>query len=288
VGTTEEPQWVDPADYYDGLDIPGAVRAARSVAKGMLDGWVDPVVWLDEVKVAMEVLCDAADGDPSLALKAVKAIEYRFRTPQEWELDNRQANAARYACWATLIAEVAHRNKRYREAVVLTSSALDKVEEAAEGPEKLVERVASSKSDQLAKAVTAVCAIRIPALRRARYPLVTEDFIRKRTAGYIPAYLASGRIDPRSHAFSTQILFDEVEHENYDRLPVLRQISDETRGSSLRSRTTEPLVAMECHRALGDIPAAKLAAAEAEERIRSFGLWRHLGVMAEYGYLEFD
>jgi hypothetical protein len=101
----------------------------------------------------------------------------------------------------------------------------------------------------------------------------------------VAAYLASGRIDPRSHAFSTQAFFDEVEHEKDEHLPLLRQVSDETRNGSLRERTTEPLVAMEHHRALGNVSDAKREAEEAERRLKEFGLPRHLAVLDERGHL---
>jgi hypothetical protein len=186
------------------------------------------------------------------------------------------------------MAEVAHRCQRYAEAVILTSTAFDILEEAAEGSDALIRLVASSRAHPLAGATTAVYAIRVAALRRARYLTKGKDHMRERTKAIVPAYLASGRTDPRSHAFATQVLFDQVEQGNHEHLADLRSISNATRGSSRRSWTTEPLVAMEHNRALGDIPAAKRAAQEAEDRIRSFGLWRHLEVVTRYGYLSFD
>lgn len=284
----DEPHWVDPNDYYEGLNIARAVRHARSVGNGMLAGLVDPIVWHDEVVLAFEVLCDAPGGDPGLALRAVKAVERRFRTPEKWEVDDEMTNAARFACWATLIAEVAHRNGRYREAVVLTSAALDKLEEAAGGPARLLRLLASEKGGRLAAAATAVYAIRIAALRRADYAAPTDRFIRARTEGVVQAFLASGRNDSRSHAFATQVLFDELEAGNDKHLDELREVSDGTRPGSLRARTTEPLVEMEVNRAAGQIEAARKAADMARVRIEDFGLWRHLAMLERYGFLAFD
>jgi hypothetical protein len=86
MGTLEEPQWVFKPDYFEAENIPRAVHCARSVARGMLAGLVDPVVWREEVEVALEVLCDAPGGSPKLALRAIKAMEPRFRRPEQWEI----------------------------------------------------------------------------------------------------------------------------------------------------------------------------------------------------------
>lgn len=287
MGTSEELVWVDPVDYFDGRNVPLAVRRSVGVANGLMSGLIDPIVWGAEVRIAMEILCDAPGGDPLLALKAVKAVEGRFRRPTDWESDQPIENAERFACWATLIAEVAHRNGRYAEAVVITSAALDRLEDAAGGWPSLLGLAATPGGDPLARALTAVVAIRLAALRRARYPEEVKDRMRERTSGFVSAYLSSGRIDLRTHAFATQALFDEIERGAHDHVDDLRALSDETRGASIRSRATEPLVAMECLRLHGDISAAREAAAEAQRRLRAFGLWRHLEMVQQYGYLAF-
>ena len=275
-------------DYCEAEDVPRAERRARAIADAMLNGWIDPLRWQDEVALALEVLCDAPGGDPSLALEAIKATEHRFLRPARPESDSRLNNAVRFACGATMIAEVAHRNERCPEAVLYTSSALDRLEAAAGGRDGLLKLIASPQAHPIAQAATAVYAIRVAALRRADYLPVHKEFLRARSEGVVAAYLASGRVDPRSHAFATQVLFEQVELENMEHLHLLLSISSETRGSTKRAWTTEPLVQMEYRRALGDIEGAKLAAKHAAERIRDFGLVRHLGVIARYRYLAFD
>jgi hypothetical protein len=277
----------DPSDYLDGENTPRAVEWARSTGSGLLSGVVDPVVWWDEVELALEILCDAAKGDPALAFWAIKSAEVRFRRPELWESDNLTNNAVRYARWATLTAEVAHRNERYKEAVVLTSAALDKLEAAAGGRDELLRLIASSKEHPLACAATAADAIRTAALRRASYCADNKEWLRARTAPMLPAAIASGRVDHRTHAFSTQRLFEQVELQRIDYVDDLRQISDATRGSSKRSLATAPLVEMEHCRAHGHRRAAKRAAATAARRIEDFRLHRHKRTIDRYGYLLF-
>jgi hypothetical protein len=281
-------EWVSKRDYCEAEDIPRAEQRARTIAEAMLNGWIDPLAWREEIELALEVLCDGPGGDPSLALEAIKAVEHRFLRPAAGESESRLHNAARFACGATMIAEVAHRNGRCPEAVLYTSSALDRLETAAGGRDALLKLIASPQGHPLARASTAVYAIRVAALRRADYLPAHKDFLRARSEGVVAAYLASGRIDPRSHAFATQVLFEQVELGNMEHLDLLLSISSETRSSTKRAWTTEPLVQMEYRRALGDIEGAKLAAKLAAERIRDFGLVRHLEVIAQYRYLAFD
>lgn len=288
MGTLGGLEWVSKRDYYEAEDIPRAERRARAIAEAMLNGWIDPLAWREEIELALEVLCDGPGGDPSLALEAIKATEHRFLQPAALGPDNRLNNAVRFACGATMIAEVAHRNGRCQEAVLHTSSALDRLEAAAGGRDGLLKLIASPRSHPLARAATAVYAIRVAALRRANYLPVHKEFLRARSEGVVAAYLASGRTDPRSHAFATQVLFEQVELEETEHLDLLLSISSETRGSTRRAWTTEPLVQMEYRRAVGDIESAKIAAELAVERLQDFGLVRHLEVIARYRYLSFD
>jgi len=262
----------------------------------MINRWTDPLTWLEEVQLALEVLCDAPHGDPPLALWAIKSVEDRFRRPELWEANNLASNAVRYACWSTMIAEVAHRNERYPEAVVRSSVGFDALEYAAaarlggrlDGREALAKIVASSKPSSLAGAAIALDAIRAASLRRAPYDGECKEFMRTRTELLLPASLASGNVYPRTHAFSTQRLFEQVELQVIDHVDELKGISDDTRGSSKRSWTTAPLADMEHFRALGNIAAAKQAAQVAVERIRAFGLERHFAMINRYGYVAFD
>lgn len=287
--------WVSEDDYFEAQNIPRAVRDAFTVVEALLAGEIDPLLRQSEIQIALEVHCDATGGDPALAFQAVLAALPRYRRPPEpWETDSRIANAVRMACGLTLAAEVAHRVERYAQAVVFTSTALDVLEEAAEvevgreGVEALATLVASSKRNPLGEAATAVYAIRSPALRRARYSVHTKQWFRERTAKILPAYLASGRADPRGHACSTQGFFEHVELGMDDYLDELRIHSDETRSGSARGRATAPLVAMEYFRAKGDLAAAKREAKKAVERLEALGLWRHLERVAQYGYVVFD
>jgi hypothetical protein len=280
--------WVSGEDYREGRNISREIRRALQVAQGMMEGLVDPVVWREEVELALEVLCDAVPGGPKLAHRAIKGVEYRFLHPLEWEEpDSWTSRAVLFACGATMIAEVAHRAGRCREAVLYTSSALDKLEAVAGGPAALHKLIARSKGHRLAGPAVAVEAIRGPAIRRAALPPEAKVFLRSRTEGIVPAYLASGRLYCRTHAFSTQKLFEQLELERPEHIDMLLSVSQETRGSSMRSFATAPLVTMEYRKAQGDVAAAKRAARQALELIRDFGLYRHLEVITRYGYVSF-
>jgi hypothetical protein len=284
------------ADYLEAENIARAVECAHSVATGLINRWIDPLVWRPEVQLALEVLCDAPGGDPALALWGIKSVEGRFRRPELWEPDNPASNAVRYACGATMIAEVAHRNGRYPEAVLYTAGALDMLEHAAadrvggrvDRREALAKVVASSGRSSLAAATIAVDGIRSAALRRAGFGEETKEWMRSRTELLLPASIASGQTYPRSHSFATQRLFEQVELQVIDHIEDLREMSDATRGPSKRSWATAPLVEMEHFRALGQIAAAKRAAQAAIERIRAFGLERHFAMINRYGYVSFD
>ena len=267
-------RFVRPADYLEAEKVSCAVECAHSVATGLINHWIDPLMRLEEIQLALEVLCDAPHGDPALALWAIESVEGRFRRPELWESDNLAANAVRYACWATMMAEVAHRNGRYPAAVIYTSSGFDALEHAAsdrlggrlDRRQALARVVASSHRSSLAGAAVALDGIRTAALRRAAYDEPAKDWFRSRTELLLPAAIASGQTYPRSHSFSTQRLFEQVELQAMEHLEVLREISDATRGGSKRSWATAPLVEMEHFRALGRIDAAKQAAASAVER----------------------
>jgi hypothetical protein len=281
----QEPRWVREEDYFDAGDVPKAVGDAYTVVNALGRREIDPILRKREIEVALEVVCDGPNGNPALAFRALMNAQPRYRNPERWEREDRISRATRPACGLTLTAEVAHRAERYPQAVVFSLTALGLLEEAAGGRDSLLKLVASSKSHRLAEAATAVGAIYIPALRRAGYPPQAKEDLRKRIAPYLPAYLASGRIDGRSHAFTTQNLFDQVERQREDLLDELRAASDQTRGNSVRAQATAPLVTMEHAKALGDLTAAKREAARAMSGLQAFGLERHIKRVEQFRYL---
>jgi hypothetical protein len=290
-------EFVDERDYREGKNVPRSVERAFDVVRAAGNREIDWVMRRAEIELACEVLCDAPGGDPATAFKAIMAAQPHLRQPQRWEKDDEATRAVRRACDFVLMAEVAHRNGRYKQAVVWAQAALQGLESAAWDRRSLLRLVASSKRHPLAAATTAVIGIYTPALRRATYPDQAKAAFRSDIAPFVPAYLASGRIDSRSHALGTQELFRESElmrapearAEGWisPHLEALFDLAERTRGKSKRSLATAPLVAMERLRALDAIEGARAAAAVARERLIEFGLPRHLQMVDAYGYLDF-
>jgi hypothetical protein len=222
-----------------------------------------------------------------------------LRRAEHWEANGPLARALTRACDQTIMAEVAHRCKRYRQAVVWAESAMGVLQDAASqrGDEaSLLRKVASSKRNGVAAAVNAVISIWMPALRRAAYPPQVMEHYHSRLEPFISAVLASGQIYSRSDAFGSQGLFfeaerlrglKEVDERQLQRVADLREIAQATRGSSKRALATAPLVEMEYLRVRGDMTAAREQATIAGKRMIDFGLPRHLERMTEYQYLSF-
>ncbi len=280
-------RWVDPRDYYEKQNLAGALRDAHEVIRGIHERLFDPLMRQEEVQIAFEVLCDLREGSTRQAFGGVIALEPRYRRPEFWERDRPTANALRYVCWLTTAAEVAHRDCRYAQAVVYTTSAFNLLAEAAGGFEQLIRLVASSKRNPLAEAAVAVNAIRVSALRRASYSQAAKDWFRSITADILPAYLASGCVYPRSHAFGTQGLFDQAELGIPVHCDDLYDLSTFTRGTTARALATAPMVEMEHWRALGDVDAAKREATRARAALEDFGLFRHVEMAERFGYFDF-
>jgi hypothetical protein len=279
--------WVIASDFLEAENLPRALRCAHSVVDALQAGQIDPLLRQEEILLAYEVLCDAPAGEPAKAYRAVTETEERYRQPERWESDSQLANATRRACWLALAGEIAHRDGRYRQAVVHCIAGFGVLEAAAGGEDKLLKLVASSKPGPLGEAATALGACWPGAMRRATYLPEAKEALQRKIPHILPAILVSGAHYPRTHAFATQTLFEQVELEIPDSLDDLRAISDQTRGSSLRSRVTAPLVAMEYERGMGSLEEAKREARKALEGLEGFGLERHLERMDQYGYLAF-
>jgi hypothetical protein len=277
--------YVDPEDFYNARNLNRALQSAESVARALIAGETDPIMRQGEMQLALEVLCDAPGGDTARAYEVVVAIEARYRRPEMWESDGPTADRLRIACWLALAAEVAHRDGRYRQAVVHCQTAFRYLDEAAGSRKELMRRVGSSKSDSVAEAATAVFAIWLAALRRASYPPIVKSQFRSGAPELLGPIMASGQVYPRTHALATQALFDAAEEGEIEGLEELRQISDATRPDSLRASATAPLVSMEFARAQGMSDVAEREGERAAELITAFGLPRHLERIAEFDYL---
>lgn len=277
--------YVDPEDFHNGRDLSRALQSAESVARALIAGETDPIMRQAEMQLALEVLCDAPGGDTAQAYLVVIAIERRYREPEMWEADGPAAHHLRIACWLALAAEVAHRDGRYRQAVVHCQTAFGYLDRAGGSRQELMKRAGSSKSDVVAEAATAVLAIWFAALRRATYPPLVKAQIRGSAPDLLGPIIASGQTYPRTHALATQALFDAVERGEFEDLEELRELADATRPDSLRSRATAPLVEMEVARAQGMSELADEQGRRAAAAIAAFGLPRHQARIAEFDYL---
>jgi hypothetical protein len=286
-------------DYLDTENVPRAVQAAYDVIWALRRGEIDWALRREEIAFALQVLCDALGGSPSFAYNSVMLVQPDLRQPEIWESEGRVARAERRAYDLTIMAEVAHRCERYRQAVIWCQVALGELEAASPRGDKrsLLKEIASPKSNQLAGAVTATSGIMMPSVRRTGLPpQATEHYLRDLDP-LIAAILASGQTYCRSDAFGSQGLFLEAKRiqdtreptdGQLSRLTELRSVSEETRGNSKRSLATAPLVEMEFLRAVGDMEGAKDQASLARERLIDFSLPRHLDRMAKFRYLSFD
>jgi hypothetical protein len=294
------PDFVHPPDFVDGGNLPRALRAAYSVIRALGRGEIDWALRREEIELALEVLCDAVGGSPTLAYRTVMLVQPDLRQPERWEDEGQISRAVRRACDLTVMAEVAHRCERYRQAVVWSEVAIRGLAEAVSnsGDQKaLLKTVSSSKPNLVAGAAGAIAGIWPAAVRRATYPPQVKEHHYQRLDPLFSALLASGQTYSRSHAFGCQGLFLEAERLRsaqdpedwrFSRIADLHEISKKTRGDSKRPQATAPLVEMERLRVIGDIEGAAVQAALARERLIGFGLPRHLERMAKHGYLSFD
>lgn len=291
-------EFVLERDYVDSENIPRALQAAFETFWALRRREINWALRREEIEVALEVLCDASGGSPSFAYNTIMLIQPDLRQRERWEADDPVSRAVRRACDLTIMAEVAHRCERYRQAVIWSEVALGELIAASpRGDEaSLLKTVASAKRSQLAAATTAVIGIWPASLRRATLPAQVKDDHYRRLDRFFSAGLASGQRYARSHAFGTQASFLTAErcHQAGDskddmiaRLAELREVSRETRGRSKRALATAPLVELEYLRAIGDLEGAEREAAVARKRLIDFGLPRHLDRMTKYRYLSF-
>jgi hypothetical protein len=289
-------EFVLERDYVDGENVPRALQAAFETFWALRRREINWSLRREEIEVALEVLCDARGGNPSFAYSTIMLIQPDLRQRERWEADDPVSRAVRRACDLTIMAEVAHRCERYRQAVIWSQVALGELIAASpKGTEaSLLKVVASTKRSQLAAATTAVIGIWPAALRRATLPDELKEDHHRRLDRFFSAILASGQTYSRSHAFGTQggFLVAERFHrargsmdELLSTLTELREVSVETRGKSKRGLATAPLVEMEYLRALGDLEGAERQAAIAHERLIEFDLPRHLDRMTKHRYL---
>lgn len=292
-------EFVLERDYVDDENVPRALRAAFETFWALRRREINWSLRREEIEVALEVLCDANGGSPSFAYSTIMLIQPDLRQRERWEADDAVSRAVRRACDLTIMAEVAHRCERYRQAVIWSEVALGELIGASpRGDEaSLLKTVASPKRTQLAAATTAVTGIWPASIRRATLPVQVKEEHYRRLDRFVAAILASGQTYSRSHAFGTQASFLTAERfhragrsqdELISRLAELREVSVQTRGKTKRGRATAPLVEMEYLRALGDLKGAEAQAALARERLIEFGLPRHLERMTKYRYLSFQ
>jgi hypothetical protein len=292
-------EFVLERDYVDGENVPRALQAAFETFRALRRREINWSLRREEIEVALEVLCDARGGNPSFAYRTIMLIQPDLRQRERWEADDPVSRAVRRACDLTIMAEVAHRCERYRQAVIWSQVALGELIAASpRGTEaSLLKTVASTKPNQLAAATTAVTGIWPASLRRATLPAQLKADHHRRLDRFFSAILASGQTYSRSHAFGTQGSFLAAERfhqasgssdELISTLAELREVSVETRGKSKRALATAPLVEMEYLRALGDREGAERQAAIARERLIDFGLPRHLERMTKHRYLQFS
>jgi hypothetical protein len=291
-------EFVLERDYVDGQNVPRALQAAFETFRALRRREINWSLRREEIEVALEVLCDARGGSPSFAYDTIMLVQPDLRQRERWEADDPVSRAVRRACDLTIMAEVAHRCERYRQAVVWSQVAVGELIAASPRSTEasLLETVASTKRSQLAAAATAVAGIWPASLRRARLPGELKEDHRRRLGRFFAAILASGQTYSRSHAFGTQAGFLTAERlletggseeELIPRLAELREVSVQTRGRSKRALATAPLVEMEYLRALGDLEGAERQASIVRERLIDFGLPRHLDRMRKHRYLQF-
>jgi hypothetical protein len=289
-------EFVRERDYVDGENLPRALQAAFGTFWALRRREINWSLRQEEIQVALQVLCDAKGGSPSFAYNTIMLIQPDLRQRERWEADDRGSRAVRRACDLTVMAEVAHRCERYRQAVIWSEVALGELIAASPGGDEasLLKAVASAKRSQLAAATTAVIGIWPASIRRALLPPQVKEQHYRRIDRFISALLASGQTYSRSHAFGTQSGFLTAERfhragsskdELMSALAELREVSVQTRGKSKRGLATAPLVEMEYLRALGELEGAERQAALARERLIEFGLPRHLDRMTKYRYL---
>jgi hypothetical protein len=291
--------FVNEDDFVDGKNVSLALQRAYGVLRALRRSEIDWYLRRKEIELAFKVVCDAVGGSPSYAFQTVMLVQPDLRRAEDWEANGPLGRALTRACDLTIMAEVAHRCKRYRQAVVLAESALGVLQAAGSqrGDEaSLTKTVASSKRNGVAAAVNAVVSIWMPALRRATYPPQVMEHYHARLEPFISASLASGQVYGRSDAFGSQGLFfeverlrglEEIEESQLQRVADLREVANATWSNSKRAQATAPLVEMEYLRLRGDLAGAREQAAIAGKRMIDFGLPRHLERMTEYRYLSF-
>lgn len=290
--------FVHERDFIEAENIPQAVRDAYEVMWALRDKKIDWAMRRDEIELALKVLCDGVGGSPPFAHNTLMLIQPDLRVPERWEDDGLTARAVRRACDLVLMAEVAHRCERYRQAVVWSEVALGGLQEATSdgSTASLLKTVSASKRSPLAAATKAVVSIWVPSVRRTTLPLQVKEQHYRRIDPFIDAFLASGQTYGRSEAFGSQGLFldaerlrtmEEPDSKRIDRLAEIRDVARITRSDSKRARATAPLVEMEFFKAVGDFDAAREQAILVKDRLLDFPLPRHLERMGQYRYLDF-
>jgi hypothetical protein len=286
-------------DYIEAENIPRALQAAYRVLHALRNGDIDWYLRREEIESALKVICDAPGGSPSFAHNTMMLIQPDLRQPERWEAGGPLGRALAKACNLTIMAEVAHRCKRYRQAVIWAETAMGVIQRAASqrgDDASLLKKVSSSQRNAVAAGITAAISAWMPALRRASFPPQVKEDYHERLEPFIAALLSSGQIYSRSDAFGSQTLFYEAERLQADREPEdqqvarivdLRDVAAQTWGTSKRALATAPLLEMEFLRATGDVERAREQAALARVRLIDFGLPRHLERMVEYRYLTF-